>query len=136
MVVVPAHLVGQMYDELLKFTEGFEIFEYYGDHRSEFGSNGRRQIKGHLSKDHDLFTNRRTDPALRIVVTSHHTLTARHGKKKLHEWRMKATNNDQVLCDSLADEPDHNCPDLLMGLFGFVAVDEAHIVSHFSVAAT
>ncbi|KAI4133547.1 MAG: hypothetical protein LQ341_006154, partial [Variospora aurantia] len=125
LIVCPGILVKQWISELTRFLGvDISIWIYHGDpknpdpgsHVRYFGQ-GRR---GKLTRRHPVFTSSAVPLGLTFIITTPHTLNARHGPKA-QAYTMRRDSYGKQHSLILRDEWEFN----LSGCFGRIIVDEA-----------
>ena len=109
----------------------FTIYKYHGDAKRHEPIVGDKAILGRLSREHSIFDGSVANANV-IVVSSYSTFTERHGPNMQKKWRINTCRMTRTESDSRMDELDPRWPDRLDLIFGFVVLDEAHIIKQTS----
>lgn len=117
LVVVPPNIVGQWYNEILKITDFFEVYVYYGDSRST----SQRHTINKLNRS-DKYFDGKPERARIVIITSYHTLNYRHGTTAQTNWQQQAKR------EKTKRQLDSLWPGNLSNCFRHVILNEAHML--------
>ena len=128
LILMPRKLIDQWMMQLELIAPGFfNIYKYYGDARRHYPIVGEKMVQGRLTREHEIF-NSNVNTASTIVVSSYSTFTERHGPNTQKKWRVNKSRWSRTASDNEIDNLDPRWPDRLDHLFGYVVLDEAHII--------
>ena len=129
---MPKRLIDQWITQFELVAPGaFTIYKYHGDARRHEPVAGEKMIQGRLNRQHPMFDGSSANANV-IVVSSYSTFTERHGPTMQRKWRINTSRWSRTQADSNIDNLDPKWPDALDNMFGFVVLDEAHIIKHVS----
>lgn len=145
IIIMPQGLIAQWRDEILKFTDRFNIAIYYGAKKNSGDPKVTYLGTQRLTRDHAYFDGAEANSDV-IILTSYSTITVRNGPKVQKEWTIKQwldenpgkSKKDAELwlqdpeLNFVYDDIDIDCPYSLSKLFAHEILDEGHEIRHQS----
>ena len=132
LILVPNRLIEQWLIQLeLVAPRFFTLYKYYGDARRHDPVAGEKVFHGRLNRQHAIFDGSLAN-ASTIVISSYSTFTERHGPSSQKKWHINRCHMSRTAADTVIDDLDPRWPERLDHMFGFVVLDEAHIIKQTS----